>query len=383
MPTVSVIMPAYNVERYLGEAIDSVLAQTYADFELVIVDDGLHGQLADDRRALPSRAPRSIVVVSQENRGVAGARNTALGVASGRVFALLDSDDGWAPTFLERQMRVLEAHEDVAIVSGNAINRGGTEDGRPARAVPDARPAPDLLTILRDDMAVFIMSVFRREVVDRVGGFDEEFRTNEDYDFWIPCGLRRVQIPAQSGAAGVLPPPREQPVRECRPHARWHPPRLSQGVLHCPAGSAAADVIAAQIDRFDTELLAAQAREALDRGDMPRALVAVEQLWSRRGGIGLGLLAQSLRHAPGLPAGPTGRERAFDACRRNRPPVVSDHGAKREGLQKDRSRPFASSVKRRSRASCGLSRPRFSCRTSRCASNWRMLCRRLKPLAAA
>lgn len=300
MPTVSVIMPAYNVERYLSEAIDSVLAQTYADFELVIVDDGS----TDSSRAIAehyrAEHPDRIVVVSQENRGLAGARNTALGVASGRVFALLDSDDGWAPTFLERQMRVLEAHEDVAIVSGNAINRGGAEDGRPARAVPDPRPAPDLLTILRDDMAVFIMSVFRREVVDRVGGFDEEFRTNEDYDFWIRAafaGFKFLRNP--------------EPLGFYRRHANSlsaSDVRMLAGILrvyrkallHCPAGSTAADVIAAQIDKFETELLGAQAREALDRGDMRRALVAVEQLWTRRGGIGLGLFAQSLRHAPGV-----------------------------------------------------------------------------------
>ena len=109
MPNVSVIMPAYNVERYIADSIDSVLAQTYTDFELIIVDDGS----TDGSRAIAERYranhPDRIVVVSQENRGLAGARNTALRVASGRVFALLDSDDGWHPTFLESQMRLLES----------------------------------------------------------------------------------------------------------------------------------------------------------------------------------------------------------------------------------------------------------------------------------
>ena len=73
-----------------------------------------------------------------------------------------------------------------------------------------------------------------------------------------------------------------------------------KALRHCPAGSAAAEVIASQIDKFDTELLAAQAREALDRGDTPQALLAAEQLWKRRGGIGLKLFAESLRHAPGV-----------------------------------------------------------------------------------
>ena len=99
MPAVSVIMPAYNVERYLAEAVDSVLAQTYSDFELVIVDDGSTDSsrcIAEHYRAAH---PGRITVVAQENRGLAGARNTALRVASGRVFALLDSDDGWARRF--------------------------------------------------------------------------------------------------------------------------------------------------------------------------------------------------------------------------------------------------------------------------------------------
>ena len=298
MPRVSVIVPAYNVERYLSEAIDSVLAQTYTDFELVIVDDGS----TDGSRAIAeryrARHPNRIVVVSQENRGLAGARNTALRVASGQVFALLDSDDGWAPTFLEAQMRLLDTHADVAIVSGNAFNRGGAEDGRPARPVPDPRPAPDLITILRDETAVFIMSLFRREVVDRIGGFDERFRTNEDYDFWIRAafaGFKFLRNP--------------EPLGFYRRHANSlsaSDVRMIAGILrvyreaavHSQGGSVAAEVIAEQIERFETELLAAQAREALDRGDMPGALVAVEQLRVRRGGIALGLFAQSLRRVP-------------------------------------------------------------------------------------
>src|SRR4051812_42791685 len=294
MPTVSVIMPAYNVERYLSEAIDSVLAQTFTDFELVIVDDGSTDgsrAIADGYRA---QHPHRIVVVSQENRGLAGARNTALRVASGRVLALLDSDDGWAPTFLDSQMRLLDAHNDVAIVTGNAINRGGAEDGRPARPMPDPRPAPDLVTILRDETAVFIMSLFRREVVDRIGDFDERFRTNEDYDFWIRAafaGFKFLRNP--------------EPLGFYRRHANSlsaSDVRMIAGILrvyrkaagHSQAGSVAGDVIAEQIERFETELLAAQAHEALDRGDTPAALAAVEQLRVRRGGIALGLFAQSL-----------------------------------------------------------------------------------------
>jgi glycosyltransferase involved in cell wall biosynthesis len=300
MPAVSVIMPAYNVEPYLAEAIDSVLAQTYSDFELVIVDDGS----TDSSRSIAERYraahPGRVTVVAQENRGLAGARNTALRVASGRVFALLDSDDGWAPTFLESQMRLLDLHPDVAIVTGNALNRGGAEDGRPVRPVPDPRPAPDLVTILRDETAVFIMSLFRREVVDRVGGFDEGFRTNEDYDFWIRAAFAGFTFLRNPEPLGFY--------RRRGDSLSASDVRMLRGILRvyrkalpdCPPGTAAGDVIVAQIERFETELLAAQAREALDQGDVRRALTAVEELRDRRGGLALGLFARSLRYLPGV-----------------------------------------------------------------------------------
>jgi glycosyltransferase involved in cell wall biosynthesis len=298
MPSVSVVMPAYNVERYLAESIDSVLAQTFRDFELVIVDDGsTDGSYAIAER-YRTKHPERIVLVSQENRGLAGARNTALRAASGRVFALLDSDDGWHPQFLESQMRLLDTHPDVAIVSGNALNRGGIEDGRPAQPVPDPRPAPDLVSILADETAVFIMSLFRREVVDRIGGFDEDFRTNEDYDFWIRAGL-----------AGFKFLRNPEPLGFYRRHANSlsaSDVRMLTGILrvyhkalpHCPPGTPGADVIAAQISRFETELLAANAREALGTGDMRKALAAVEGLRARRGGLALRLFAEFLQHMP-------------------------------------------------------------------------------------
>ncbi|HZV11070.1 MAG TPA: glycosyltransferase family 2 protein, partial [Novosphingobium sp.] len=94
VPTVSVIMPVYNVEPYVAEAITSVLAQTYADFELIIVDDG--GQDRSVEICQGFEDPR-IRIVHQANRGLAGARNTGILAARGRYLAFLDSDDRWLP----------------------------------------------------------------------------------------------------------------------------------------------------------------------------------------------------------------------------------------------------------------------------------------------
>ncbi len=184
MPAVSVVMPAYNVARYLGDAARSVLAQTFGDFELLIVDDGSTDDTAAIARQLAAADPR-VRVLEQSNGGISSARNAALREARGRFIAILDGDDVWEPGYLEAQIRILQDRPDVAIVTGNAWFLGGALDGRLARPCPDSRPQPDLTSILEDETAVFIMSVFRREVYDTIGGFDESLRTNEDYDYWL------------------------------------------------------------------------------------------------------------------------------------------------------------------------------------------------------
>ncbi len=292
-------MSAYNVERYLAEAIDSVLAQTYADFELVIVDDGSTDRTLAIAEQYRAQRPDRIRVVTQKNQGPGAARNAGLRAATGAVFAFLDSDDQWMPAYLAEQMRLLDEDPSVAIVTCNALTRGSAHDGLPVRPVPDHRPAPDLLEILRDDTAVFIMSVFRREVVEKIGGFDERFRTNEDYEFWIRAALagfrfRRNPTPLgyytrRSGSlssndvrmlAGIL-----RVFRETLPS--------------CAEDTRAHAVIVSQIARFEGELLAAEAREALDRNDAAGAAARLCALRERRGRGALLMIAErALRIAP-------------------------------------------------------------------------------------
>src|SRR5204862_6259372 len=153
-------MPAYNVEPYIGDAIRSALAQTFTDFELIVVDDGSMDGTADVVKAL-ARQDARIQLVQQANRGLAGARNSALRAARGEFFALLDSDDLWEPSFLEEQFAVLRARGEVDIVTGNGWYLGGAKHGQVARPSPDPRPAPGLAAIIGDEWSVFIMSVFR------------------------------------------------------------------------------------------------------------------------------------------------------------------------------------------------------------------------------
>ncbi len=299
MATVSVIMPAYNAEAYLAEAIDSVLAQTYADLELVIVNDGsIDGTpvIAERYRALH---PDRIRIVSQANQGLAAARNAGMRTATGAVLALLDSDDEWQPEFLAEQMRLLDRDPRIAIVTGNARNRGGAHDGQPVRPVPDDRPAPDLIEMLRDESAIFIMSVFRREVVERIGGFDERFRTNEDYDFWIRAALAGFAF-ARNPAPLAFYRRHEQSLSASETRMLAGILRVFRKTLLCCAeGTPARAVILRQIARFEGELITAETRQALDRADAAAAAAGLDALHAFRGrGALLAIAARALRAAP-------------------------------------------------------------------------------------
>lgn len=313
MPLVSVIMPAFNVEPYVGEAIQSVLRQTFTDLEVVVVDDGSTDGTAAIVSALAAADPR-VRLVQQANRGLAGARNTAMRMARGEMFALLDSDDLWEPEFVAAQLAILQDRRDVDIVTGNGWMLGGARHGELARPCPDPRPAPDLAAILGDERAVFIMSIFRRRVYEVVGCFDESMRTNEDYDYWIraaiagcrfarndrPLGHYRIRFDSLSASEmrmlrGIL-----QVYAGIRPRLADRPRELA--------------IIDAQIERFQIEWLAAEARVAIESADYDAAREHLGRLHARRGGATLGVARLLARWAPRMLVRAYGLRRARTAA---------------------------------------------------------------------
>jgi glycosyltransferase involved in cell wall biosynthesis len=299
MPTVSVITPAYNVASYLGEAIESVLAQTFGDLELIIVDDGSTDatfQIASEY----ARTDRRIRLVQEENRGISGARNRALRMATGSFLAILDSDDVWLPTYLERQLAILISDPSCDIVTGNAWFLGGAQDGELARPCPDRRVEPTLSRLLEDETAVFIMTVFRRRVYEVIGGFDESMRTNEDYDFWIRAAIagfrfRRNDEPLgryrrrdDSLSAGELRMLRGviRVLRKTRLAIEDRPIELA--------------ILDRQLVRFETERLAAEARAAIEECDFRAASEHLEALHRRRGGLAIRIAGMMARWTPGV-----------------------------------------------------------------------------------
>jgi teichuronic acid biosynthesis glycosyltransferase TuaG len=263
-PSVSVITPAYNTARYLGETVEAVLKQSWSDFELLIVDDGSTDETPALARALAAR-DRRLRVLTGPNRGPAAARNTAMAMARGRFFALLDSDDIWTPEYLAEQLRLLENCATASIVTANAINLGGPFDGQPLWPATSGVRTLTLQDIIEREDSVCIMSVFRREVFETIGGFDPLFTGNEDYEFWI-----------RAACAGFLILQNRQPLGAYRRRdssLSSDEVRMLKGILRVlkEADGRLADLTAAraaarrQIRRFQKELVRAELRASIAR----------------------------------------------------------------------------------------------------------------------
>ncbi|MCQ8191125.1 glycosyltransferase family 2 protein [Streptomyces rugosispiralis] len=185
-PVVSVVIPCYDYGHYLPQAVESVLAQTYPDWELVVVDDGSTDDTAAVARSLIADHPgRRIRLLEQANAGVSAARNAGIAATTGRYVLPLDADDMIAPTMLERTVTVLERHPDIAIVSTDLSVF--TDDDLPAQVLE--LPAYDRDLLLRR-LIMFYCSLYRREVWQAVGGYVEDMRAGEDWDFWIAAAER-------------------------------------------------------------------------------------------------------------------------------------------------------------------------------------------------
>ena len=187
-PNVSVIIPNYNYSQYLREAIDSVLAQTYAEIEIIVVDDG---STDNSREVLESYGDR-ITAIFQENAGVSAARNNGVSESHGEYIAFLDADDAWFPTKIERELAIFENDARLGLVHVGVVEIDG--DGNLLSEHKDGMDGQVADALLHFEGPVILgggsgMMVPRR-VFDEIGGFDTRLSTSADWDLFYQIANR-------------------------------------------------------------------------------------------------------------------------------------------------------------------------------------------------
>jgi glycosyltransferase involved in cell wall biosynthesis len=182
---VSVIIPVYNYERYLGEAIESVLGQTYQQLEVIVVDDGSTDRSGEVARSF---ADRGVLYSQQVHAGIGPARNEGVELARGEFLAFLDADDRWPLHKIERQLKALKSDETLEMVFGQALQlQNGSEW---EAAVNDYKPSvPGMVpgTML-----------IKREAFDRVGLFQGGLKVGEFIDWYaraVELNVRSLMLP--------------------------------------------------------------------------------------------------------------------------------------------------------------------------------------------
>ena len=184
-PLISVVIPTYNRGWIIAEAIESVLAQDFKNFQLIVVDDGS----TDNTREIIRFYERDIILISQDRQGVSAARNSGIAAAAGRFIAFLDSDDIWQPEKLSVQVEFFNNHPEAFICQTEEI---WIKNG--LRINPKKRHKKPSGMIFEPSLSLCLVSpsavMMRQSLFEIVGLFDERLPACEDYDLWLRVGCR-------------------------------------------------------------------------------------------------------------------------------------------------------------------------------------------------
>jgi len=191
-PKVSVIMPAYMTAHLIAGALDSVLQQTYRDYEIVVVNDGSPDTAELERVLAPYQG--KIVYIKQQNKRAAGARNSGIRQSQGEFLAFLDSDDTWSPDHLALQMKLFEQDPALDLVYCNGLLETPAGSREFMDICPSRGPATfEALVIERCQISVSTV-VARKRALEKAGFFDESLARCDDYDMWLRAAFWGAKI---------------------------------------------------------------------------------------------------------------------------------------------------------------------------------------------
>lgn len=190
MPKVSVIIPTYNCAHYIGNAIESVLRQTFTDYEIIVVDDGSTDNTREVVEKFVAQHPSRVRYLYQPHQERAVARNQGIQAATGEYIAFLDADDEWLPHKLALQVPILDQYPKVGLVHSKVVfmDRDGRKIGSPPhRETPNGFVLKELLC----GNFIWCLTVLcRRQCFDECGWFDTDTIPAEDWDMWVRIAAR-------------------------------------------------------------------------------------------------------------------------------------------------------------------------------------------------
>jgi glycosyltransferase involved in cell wall biosynthesis len=267
---VSVIIPAYNAASFIKETLDSVFAQTYPLYQVIVVNDGSPDTPALEEALLPYM--HRVTYIKQENRGLSGARNTGLRAATGDLVACLDADDIWEPTYLEEQTRFLREHPEYDLVYCNAQFFGDSiHDGTEYMALCHSEGEATAAAIIARRCHVFV-SVTARTPALKAVAFDESLRSCEDFDCWLRFAAagykigyhRKVLVLYRKHGASLSANPTRM--------AEYNLQVLTKGLSLWPQGSEEVRLLLEAKAQRVAELEAIRGKQALLHQDFPAAI---------------------------------------------------------------------------------------------------------------
>ncbi len=305
-PAVSVVVPAYNVAPYIGAALASAFAQTFTDFEVIVVNDGSPDTVELERALAPYRA--RIVYLQQENRGPSAARNTGIRHARGRYVALLDADDLWLPEYLAAQMHALTSDPTLDLIYSDALLFGaGAHAGQTFMQTCPSRGPVTVDTLLSQQCVVITSCVVaRRTTLLDAGLFDENYYRSEDFDLWVRLAHNGARLAYQQQ---VLAQHRLRPdslagdqtrMQECAMEVYA---KLARKLTLTPPQLA---LIKTEITKYQFNLALASGKHLLSAGEFAQAATelnrarALQRRAGLNGGRKLRLALLLLRVAPRL-----------------------------------------------------------------------------------
>lgn len=271
VPAVSVIVTAYNVAEYVGEALQSVFAQTFDDFEVIVVDDGSPDVVRLEQALRPFRD--RITCIRQPNRGASAARNTGIRAAAAPLVAILDGDDVWEPGYLAAQVAAFERDRSLDLAFANALFFGeGSLVGRDCMSLSPVEGEMTFERVVAQQTNVIGFVVARREILLRAGLFDESLASSEDFELWARIlkiggrvGWTREVLARYRRHAGSLS---SDPEAIYRTAVQVYDKFAARPDL-TPRERAA---VLAQRERFQADLRFTEGKKAFFRGDVATAI---------------------------------------------------------------------------------------------------------------